>query len=164
MVIKSKNDINAATALQKYALRKFNNIFYALCIPLIILVIINIVSAGKNFSLFLLVSVIVFATLPSTLSIIARRAIKSNRFIGDDIENEFTFGEDTLTVRTTRSNAEFGNSVLNKKDISKITEHKNYLFLFLTSRQAFIIDKTNLTEAEVENIRRFKGKNGQKGE
>lgn len=151
MTIKSKNDIKASLALQRYLLKKAFIMFLVIELFFIVLAIVDL--SLLDVAIYYFFFVLLF--FPALL-LFSKKALKKNKFVGDNVINEFTFGEMNLTVRSTRDDAELGNVNLDRGDIKKIKETKKYIFLFLTSNQAYAINKTGLTAQEIETINGFK--------
>jgi uncharacterized membrane protein len=156
MTVKVKNDINTSVALQKYAWGKVYR-FYYIIIGIFVAIAYLRYSTVGYISLFYIFFPLILILYIVIVPIVTKKSLKKNRFIGDNVINEFTFNETSLTVHTTRDGVEIGSNVLPKDDVKKVIDYKGYLFLFLTSRQAFGIDKTGLTEEELSTIRRFAG-------
>ncbi len=69
-----------------------------------------------------------------------------------DAENEYVFGDDSITV-TTKSSSYNGSSTIDYLLIVKAYETTKYIFMYQTKNQVLIVDKSYVTDEDTEAIR-----------
>lgn len=93
--------------------------------------------------------------VPLTLGIIMLIAIaKTNNALKNvDIANEYEFNEDYMNISTIRANENIGKVKFYYKDLVKVKETKDYIYLYQNKASAFPVDKKQLSETDLIILR-----------
>lgn len=93
-----------------------------------------------------------FCLLPPAV----KRQIKSIKFAGDNVFNIFTFNDNgDVYIETTLSGEKFSELNLKSSDIHKFVVTKEYIFMFISKLQAFVINKALLSAGETEELQKI---------
>ena len=93
--------------------------------------------------------------LPLTLGILMLVTIaKTNNAIKKiDVTNEYEFNEDHMYISTIRSNENIGKVKFYYKDLVRVKETKDYIYLYQNKASAFPIEKKQLLETDLIILR-----------
>ena len=69
-----------------------------------------------------------------------------------ELEQTYTFAENSFSI-TSNNPLYQGNSDLSYSLLYKVMDTENYLFLYQTKRQVFVVDKSTLTQSEADQLR-----------
>ena len=69
-----------------------------------------------------------------------------------DIHNKYTFYDDSLVVES-NNDVYSSNSKLDYNMIVKVIESNDYLFIYQSKNQVFIVDKSTIVQGTIEDIR-----------
>ena len=105
--------------------------------------IFYIALAGIGFGVFILVYT----------SMLKKQTLKQN------IINEIEFFNDFFEVTSYKEGVQIGLSKIFYKDLKKIKNTENYIFLYTNNLQAFPISKKDINMAEITNIIKIQQKN-----
>lgn len=73
----------------------------------------------------------------------AKRVYNSSK-ISSEADVEFEFYSDKFVTRTIKDEKEMSKGELDYKDLYKVVDLKDYIYLYITSNQAFICSKDNI--------------------
>lgn len=88
-----------------------------------------------------------------------KKKYKSN-LIGNDVINFIEFKEDCFSEKTFRNGEQVGFTLLKYSDLVKIVNYKNYLFIFISKVQAFIVDKNEFRQGTAQEFLTFATQKG----
>ena len=63
-----------------------------------------------------------------------------------NVYNNYEFGDDNIVIQTFRGDTKVGESVIEYGQIVKVQEYDSTYYIYISSRQAFIVDKNSFTE------------------
>ena len=112
----------------------------------IILIIFGIISSDFSIGLRILtvlVGVVWIVELLVLPKLNAKKVLKSSK-ISSEADVEFEFYEDKVLTKTIKDEKEMARGELNYKDLYKVVDLKEYIYLYIASNQAFICSKDNL--------------------
>lgn len=69
------------------------------------------------------------------------------------ITNEYEFEENYFNVISSKNGEEFGRQKVYYKDIYKVKEKEEYIFIYINKINAYIIDTTNSNEEDLKIIK-----------
>ena len=119
--------------------------FIKIGVPLL-LIIFGIVSINSSIELraiTILVGIIWFIELLVLPKINAKKVLKSSK-ISSEADVEFEFYEEKVVTKTIKDGKEMAKGELNYKELYKIVDLKKYIYLYISSNQAFICSKDKM--------------------
>ena len=137
--------IDNVTKFQNKFARNSNIFTLVMCVIVVACGIVEIVLKDYWFGAFCMV--FGFAFFPIII-LMQRIATKKNiqRMMLDGMINKYEFGQDNFTVITDKGGQKIGESIVTYNDVIKVAEYDDSFYIFISSRQAFIVDKKGFTE------------------
>ena len=141
----SKYDLKVLIDFNRYNLYSSlqSKIVTILSILLIIFGIVSINSSIELRAITILVGIIWFIELIVLPKINAKKVLKSSK-ISSEADVEFEFYEDKVVTKTIKDGKEMAKGELNYKELYKIVDLKKYIYLYISSNQAFICSKDKM--------------------
>lgn len=128
--------------------RVFINIIIIICTIITILLMIN-AKTISNFNIICL-AIYIIGFIEFNTTILPKRSFKklkkSNNII-NNCQNIYELNSENIKITN-----QTGNSTINYENIYQCIEVNNAYYLYMTDRQAFIIDKKQLTNNEEEKL------------
>lgn len=124
------------------------NIIIIVCTILTVLLIIN-TKTISNFSIICLF-IYLIGFIEFNTSILPNRSfkkLKKSSKVTLNVENNYTFSKENIKIATLT-----GSSTINYQDIYQCIEVKNAYYIYISDRQAFIVDKEQLSQEENEKL------------
>lgn len=161
--INSKFSDKEYTAFQQYTAKK---VLVPICIVCsLIFLALGIIRLFDDIYLgvaFIVISVIFpFIYLKAYNREINKKKYKS-AMVGDDVNNLMEFTEDGFTEKTYRGEEQVGVTSLKYSDLFKVVDYKDYLFVYISKVQAFIVDKNGFVVGDVDSFKQFLTEKGVK--
>lgn len=69
------------------------------------------------------------------------------------LENQYEFNQDYVSVTTFTNGENIGTVKFYYKDFKKVKESQSYIFLYLSTSSAFPVKKSNLSNADLQNLK-----------
>ena len=63
-----------------------------------------------------------------------------------DVANIYEFNDDNIDIKTMRDGMQVGQSLIKYEDLLKVEEFDNEYYIYISSKQAFIVDKNGFSE------------------
>lgn len=158
MKIKSKIDVFSQYELWKILSYKLKIIVFIFGVLIVLLSSIDIFSHQSiRLALMFIGIVAIFVTIFWN-KIIYRRSM--NRFSRSFLINAPTFNyyelnEDHLKASTFQKEKELGSSTIKYEHIYKVVENKNYIFVFISPKEAWPISKSGILEDTLVKLTSF---------
>ena len=124
------------------------NIIIVVCTILTALLIIN-TKTISNFSIICLF-IYLIGFIEFNTSILPNRSfkkLKKSSKVTLNVENNYTFSKENINIATST-----GTSTINYQDIYQCIEVKNAYYIYISDRQASIVDKEQLSQEENEKL------------
>lgn len=150
ITIKTEINEDAQRALTKRIQRIYLALIVISSIGLLAYVVFSVIFIDADYLEYLLLfaipfgfSLIFYITINTNI-----KKMEENKFV-----NEYEFENEYFNVKTSRDGDEIGTQKIYYKDIVKIKEDNEYIFIYINRTNAYIVKKAN---ASLENLQRLK--------
>lgn len=135
---------NVSLFQQKFS-SKSNVTSLIMTIIIIVCGAVEISLGDTTFGIFCIVFGVVFFPLLLIMQKVANdKNVKS--MLLQNVYNEYQFDEDKIVIQTFRNDTKVGESIFEYGQIVKVQEYDSTYYIYISSRQAFIVDKNSFTE------------------
>lgn len=146
-----------ARALADYSSRKFT-ICFAICIPVIFLMLAWALGfADHDLAFGIAMCVIAAASIPAVVigfpALVRKNTVRS--LVSADAEAEFIVTETKILSRAFRGDRVFSSAELNVGQLVRAVGYKNYLFVYISNTQAYILDTACFTVGTPEDFAEY---------
>lgn len=154
---RTKLDSSKTTAINKNTFKRLWFVFVSVSLVFICLGIVGFVTKEDSEDLYYAIFCIVFGVLFTPLvwlitGVLQKSINKSAAYISDNTEEVYTFDDDKITV-TQKKTDEFSAVTEAKYSyLYKVSENKDYYFLFISKVQCHVIDKKSLTVGSLAEL------------
>ena len=151
--------VNVKTEIDKTAQKALSKNVIIFCIASIVVGSVGLLTFIVLYAFFesAYLDLLLLFSIPFALGLVYLIMINKNikNMAESKITNEYNFNEDSLNVTCEKNGEIFGTQKVYYKDIYKVREVKDYIFIYINATSAYIIKKSNATDEEIAIIKRL---------